>query len=126
MTDINVLNYKIDSFDEIKKIVKVTFDDGAWAQIRLTTPIPTNIQDLENQIKMYAPTVEHLEARTQEVDLSFITSNIGVDRTCARHQLNVQNSIPDEENYLSSEELLKVQITIAVQRTLAELAGATV
>ena len=125
--DINLLNYKIDSFDEKNKILRVTFEDDTWAQIRLSTPLPKTIEELENQIKMYAPTVEHLEAQTEILDLSFITSNIGVERTCERRSLAPtpidSRSTTDD---LDLAELYKTQITIAIQRTLAEMAGATV
>ena len=126
MSDISLLKYVISEFDEKNKTVKVTFGDGAWAQIRLSTPLPTNIQELENQIKMYAPPVEHLQAQSQEIDLSFITSNIGVERTCERHQLSKPQNSTNEEDYLSNDELLNIQITVAIQKTLAEMAGATV
>jgi hypothetical protein len=125
--DINLLNYKIDSFDEKNKIVRVTFEDDTWAQIRLSTPLPKTIEELENQIKMYAATVEHLQAQTEILDLSFITSNIGVERTCERRSLaptpiNPGNTTDD----VDLDELQRTQIIIAIQRTLAEMAGATV
>ena len=125
--DINLLNYKIDSFDEKNKIVRVTFEDDTWAQIRLSTPLPKTIEELENQIKMYAATVEHLQAQTEILDLSFITSNIGIERTCERRSLaptpiNPGNTTDD----VDLDELQKTQIIIAIQRTLAEMAGATV
>lgn len=127
MQDITKLNYKIDEFDIENKKVKITFDDGSWADITLTSPLPTNMEELENQIKVYAPTVEHLQAKIEESDLSFITSNIGIERTCDRRTLNTP--IPEAGtsiDNLDQEELYKVQMTIAVQRTLAEMAGATV
>jgi hypothetical protein len=125
--DINLLNYKIDSFDEKNKILRVTFEDDTWAQIRLSTPLPKTIEELENQIKMYAATVEHLQAQTEILDLSFITSNIGVERTCERRSLaptpiNPGNTTDD----VDLDELQRTQIIIAIQRTLAEMAGATV
>ena len=127
MNDITQLKYKIDSFDEANKLVRVTFDDGSWAQIRLSTPLPKTIEDLENQIKKYATPVEHLEAQADTSDLSFITSNVGVQRTCERKSLN--EGIPEHRaaaDNLDLEELYKVQMTIAIQRTLAEMSGATV
>ena len=127
MNDITQLKYKIDSFDEVNKIVRVSFEDGQWAQVRLSTPLPTTIQELENQIKMYAPTVEHLQAQSSNANLSFITSNIGVDRTCERKSLNPNSpGVPAPADNLDPEELYRVQMTIAIQRTLAEMAGATV
>lgn len=127
MSDISLLKYVISEFDEKNKTVKVTFGDGAWAQIRLSTPLPTNIQELENQIKMYAPPVEHLQAQTEISDLSFITSNIGVERTCERKTMNVATpGVPQSSDNLDQEQLYRVQMTIAIQRTLAEMAGATV
>lgn len=127
MSDITLLNYKIEDFDEQNKIVKVTFEDGSWAQIRLSSPLPNNIEELENLIKHYAPTVEHLQAQSEEKDLSYINNAIGEQRTCQRRTQNqntpVVSSVTDN---MDSEELYRVQTSIAIQRVLAEMAGATV
>ena len=129
--DANVLNYKIDSFDEIKKIVKVTFDDGAWAQIQLISPYPTNLQELENQIKMYAPSVEHLESRTHTANLDFISNNIGTNNSCERRYERsstqpTQNELAAAADGLDIQELQRTLLRAAIERTIAGMVEATV
>jgi hypothetical protein len=130
MNDVFILQYKIEEFNKENKTLKVTFGDGTWAFIRLTSPLPESLTELEEVIKKYAPTVEHMKAQSvTDADLSFIEESIGKQQVCERFT-NVQ-PVPDQNqnstiDNFDSAELYKVQITVAIQRTLAEMAGATV
>lgn len=130
MNDVFILQYKIEEFNKENKTLKVTFGDNTWAFIRLTSPLPKSLTELEEVIKKYAPTVEHMQAQAiTDVDLSFIEESIGKQQVCQRFT-NIQ-PVPDENqnatiDNFDAEELYKVKITVAIQRTLAEMAGATV
>jgi hypothetical protein len=130
MNDVFILQYKIEEFNKENKTLKVTFGDGTWAFIRLASPLPESLAELQEIIKKYAPTVEHMQAQTvTDIDLSFIEESIGKQQVCERFT-NIQ-PVPDQNqnstiDNFDSAELYKVQITVAIQRTLAEMAGATV
>jgi hypothetical protein len=128
MNDVFILQYKIEEFNKENKTLKVTFGDGTWAFIRLTSPLPESLSDLQEIIKKYAPTVEHMQAQAvTDIDLSFIEESLGKEQSCERFT-NVQ-PIPNQNSTIDnfdSAELYRVQITVAIQRTLAEMAGATV
>lgn len=80
--------YKITKFDNENKTIVVTFDDGHWAEIRLTNPVPPTIEDLEKIIKQYTAPVEVIEAQlAPSADLSYIDSLIGVERSAERFSL---------------------------------------
>lgn len=82
------LTYTITKFDVENKILVVSFDDGGWAEIRLVTPLPKNIEELEKLIAQFSAPVEAIEAQQNpDADLSYIDSVIGVQRTCPRMSL---------------------------------------
>lgn len=92
-------NYKITRFDDVNKIIDVAYDDGGFAQIRLTKPLPKTFEDLENIIKQYTAPVEAIEARQNpDSDLSFIAPAVGVDKIASRFSLKAlkapQNTAP--------------------------------
>lgn len=77
--------YKITKFDNENKLIVVVFDDGNWAEIRLTNPLPATVEDLEKIINKYTAPVEVIEARlAPSADLSYIESLIDVERTAER------------------------------------------
>ena len=81
--------YTITKFDEQNKLVVVTFDDGAWAELRLTNPLPKDIISLEDQIKRFTAPKEAIEAQLNpDADLSYINSLVGVEKECERFSLN--------------------------------------
>lgn len=81
--------YTITKFDEENKLVVVTFEDGAWAELRLTNPLPKDTIELEDIIKKFTAPKEAIEARlTPDADLSYINSLVGVEKECDRMILN--------------------------------------
>lgn len=82
------LKYKITKFDSENKVVVVTFEDGGWAELRLTNPLPKNVDELETIIRQFAAPVEAIEARTNpDTDISYIYDLVDVERTTTRHTL---------------------------------------
>lgn len=82
------LEYTITKFDKDINTVVVAFADGAWAEIRLSNPLPKDITELENIIKQFAPSKEAIESRTNpDADLSYIDQFISVPRSCPRLSL---------------------------------------
>lgn len=95
------LNYTITKFDNETKSLVVTFDDGAWAEIRLATPLPNNLDELEKIIAQFSAPKEVVEAQqATDIDLSYIDSVIGVARTCPRLSL-----LPKESPEIESSEI---------------------
>lgn len=87
------LKYTITKFDEEHKLVVVTFDDGGWAEIRLTNPLPKNIDELEDMIKRFAAPVEAIEALTSpDADLAYIAPLVGSERTTSRLRLRPEQT----------------------------------
>jgi len=83
------LEYTIQSFDAVNKVVTVNFDDGGWAEIRLMNPLPKNKTELEDKIKRFTRPVEVVEAQTNpDADLNYISSLVGVPQTCTRFRMN--------------------------------------
>lgn len=77
--------YTITKFDAENKLVVVTFDDGNWAELRLTNPLPKDITELEAQIKRFTAPKEAIEARlAPDADLSYIESLVGIEKECER------------------------------------------
>lgn len=92
----NELKYTITSFDNELKLLEVKFDDGSWAQIRLTTPLPKTLIELEEIIKQFSAPVEAIEAQVSpDADLSYISNIIGVERVCERQRLSQPATIVD-------------------------------
>lgn len=88
------LKYTITKFDDVNKLVTVTFDDGGWAEIRLTNPLPKNIEDLENIIKQFSAPIEAIEAQNNpDTDLSYIQDQVGIEKITTRNRLT-----QDQEN----------------------------
>lgn len=80
--------YKITKFDNVNKVIVVTFADGHWAEIRLTNPLPANTDELDKIIQRYAAPVEVIEAQqAPSADLSYINGLIYVERTAQRFSL---------------------------------------
>lgn len=114
------LKYKITKFDEVEKLVDVVFEDGQWAQIRLVTPLPKNLTELENIIKTFASPVEFIEAKQDtETDLSFITPMIGVTNTCERFSIR-ENALQDLQEASASSMTNNVQLETAIRSVLVE------
>lgn len=92
----NELKYRITSFDKELKLLEVKFDDGSWAQIRLTTPLPKTLIELEEIIKQFSAPVEAIEAQVNpDADLSYISNIVGVERVCERQRLSQPATIVD-------------------------------
>lgn len=93
------LQYTITKFDNTKKLITVSFSDGAWAEIQLTNPLPKNITELENIIKQYSAPVEAIEI--SDTDLSYINSLLNIEKTTTRFSLtpnnNEQSDVVDPE-----------------------------
>jgi hypothetical protein len=117
------LKYTITKFDNQTKTVTVTFEDGSWAEIRLSNPLPKNIDELEAIIRQYAAPVEAIEAQTMpDFDISYIEQLVGNERTTTRFQLNP----PQEDTEPSSgldpavEENMKMWEEITFQKKVGE------
>lgn len=76
--------YKITQFDATNKLLTVEFSDGGWAQIHLVNPMPTTAEQIDDIVRHYVAPVEVIEARNTDVDLSFISALVGVQREAAR------------------------------------------
>lgn len=82
------LTYTITSFDPVNKELRVEFEDGNWAGIRLTSPLPKDSLELEAIIKQFAAPIEAMEARlTPDADLTYIASMLNTPRHCERYSL---------------------------------------
>lgn len=92
----STFKYTITKFDEENKIVVVTFDDGSWAELRLTNPLPKDIESLEEQIKRFTSPKEAIEARTNpDADLSYVSSLVGIEKECSRFEISPKQNIQD-------------------------------
>lgn len=94
----NELIYKITQFDEENKVLSVVFEDGAWANITLVTPLPETPEAVDEIVKRFAAPVEHLEAKQSSVSLAYLTAMVGVPRTTQRFSLTgrVNTKTPEE------------------------------
>lgn len=94
------LKYTITKFDNENKSLVVTFENEGWAELRLTKPLPKNINELEALIKQFAAPIEAIEAQTNpDVDLSYINDLLGAERVTQRFQLN-PSSLNNQNNTL--------------------------
>lgn len=80
----NTLIYTITAFDVVNKVLSVSFDDGSWARITLASPLPSSFDQVDSIVKQYASAVEHVQAKVEGTDLSFITNAIGIPRETLR------------------------------------------
>lgn len=116
----NELKYTITKFDEAEKLVDVLFEDGQWAQIRLITPLPQNIEELEKIIKTFAAPLEFLEAKKDtESDLSYINNCIGQERTCTRFSIR-ETGLQDLQEASSTSAVNDIQLQSAIRSVLLE------
>lgn len=80
--------YKITKFDNENKIITVVFEDGGWAEIRLTNPLPASIEELEKIISTYTAPKELIEAQqAPSADLSYIEPWVEIERVAERFSL---------------------------------------
>jgi hypothetical protein len=80
--------YKITKFDNVNKIITVVFEDGGWAEIILTNPLPPNIEALEKIISTYTAPKELIEAQqAPSADLSYIEPWVEIERVAERFSL---------------------------------------
>lgn len=98
MIDVENFKYTITRFDEEHRIIVVSFDDGGWADIRLNAPLPKNMDELESVIRNFTPSYEHMQAIQSTEDLSFISSNVGMERTAARLKITAPQTITTENS----------------------------
>lgn len=91
----STVKYTITKFDKDLKLITVVFEDGGWADIGLTNPLPKNISELENIIKKFTAPKEAIEAQLNpDADLSYIDSIIGIQKECNRLELNSTTPTP--------------------------------
>lgn len=77
--------YKITKFDNENKTIVVAFDDGHWAEIRLTNPLPANLDELAKVVRQYTAPKEAIEAQiAPTADLTYIEPLIDVELTAER------------------------------------------
>lgn len=119
----SLLKYKITKFDNQLKIVDVSFDDGTWAQLRLSNPLPKNQQDLEMLIKDYAAPIEAIQAQqSPDADLSYIENLVDKEFETTRKSLfnpEVTMNI-DEETLANSQMWEEIQFKKQVGKVLVE------
>lgn len=102
------LKYTITKFDNENKVLIVTFENEGWAELRLTNPLPKNIEELEKLIKQFAAPIEAVEAQTNpDVDLSYIDSLVGANQITSRFQL-IQPKEPEQTIDPETDAALKV------------------
>lgn len=119
----SLLKYKITKFDNQLKIVDVSFDDGTWAQLRLSNPLPKNQQDLEMLIKDYAAPIEAIQAQqSPDADLSYIENLVDKEFETTRKSLfNPEVTINiDEETLANSQMWEEIQFKKQVGKVLVE------
>jgi hypothetical protein len=121
----SLLKYKITKFDNQLKTLEVFFDDGTWASLRLTNPLPKNQQELEQIIKDYAPPIEAIEAqKSPDADLSYIQTLVGIECETTRKSLANLENIPldlDPEVIANSEMWEQIHFKKQVADVLVEL-----
>lgn len=101
--DLTNLKYTITKFDPTAKQLDVQFDDGSWAHIQLRTPLPTNQQELEDIIRQFAASVEVVEAKTADVDLSFVNNLVNTQQTTQRYSITNPTGKPDPNAPISGQ-----------------------
>lgn len=94
----STLTYTITEFDAEKKKVRVEFADGeGWADVQLSDPLPEDQAALELVISQYAPSMAVVDARSNTVvDMSYVSSLIGKEQTCARWQPGSNNAAQEQ------------------------------
>jgi hypothetical protein len=135
---LNQFKYTITKFDSENKIVVVTFDDGAWTEIRLVSPLPKDLNELEEIIKRFTPPVEALQAKIDTTDLSYIDPLVGKEATTNRLRMTPEPIAPKSEEeqameaqmkqFMEEQEtaLLTARITAIVEKILEDKNASTV
>lgn len=119
----SLLKYKITKFDTQLKIIDVSFDDGTWAQLRLSNPLPKNQQDLEMIIKDYAAPIEAIQAQqSPDADLSYIEDLVDKEFETTRKSLFAPAAVIDidEEALAESQMWEELQFKKQVGKVLVE------
>ena len=119
----SLLKYKITKFDTQLKMIDVSFDDGTWAQLRLSNPLPKNQQDLENLIRDYAAPIEAIQAQQNpDADLSYIENLVDKEFETTRKSLSAPKAVMniDEEALAESEMWEELQFKKQVGKVLVE------
>ena len=88
------LVYKIIAWNAETKTLDVQFEDHGWARVQLRVPLPKNMEELEAEIIKWAPSIEMIDAMTDETDLSYIDQHIGKLQSAERYTFQVMTS-PD-------------------------------
>lgn len=118
------LEYTITKFDTGTKVLDVDFNDGSWARIQLSTPLPKNQTELENIIRDFAPSVEVIQAQTEpDADISFIETLVGNKYSTARKKLTTteEQQVVDEETEANALHWEQVQFKKQIADVLIEL-----
>lgn len=93
----SLITYKITKFDIENKVLDVVFEDGGWAQITLSTPLPTTVDALDEIIKRFTAPIEHIEAKMSSVSLDYINALVGIPRTTTRFSITGRSTPKTEE-----------------------------
>lgn len=93
----SLITYKITKFDPENKVLDVVFEDGGWAQITLSTPLPTTVDALDEIIKRFTAPIEHIEAKMSSVSLDYINALVGIPRTTTRFSITGRSTPKTEE-----------------------------
>ena len=119
----NTFKYTITKFDADNKIVVVTFENGKWAEIRLTTPLPTTVEQLEAIIKRFTDPIEYMHALVSDVDLSYIDALVGQERESNRYseRLNMDATASFEADMQEIDDLEESRLKVLIKETVAEL-----
>jgi len=84
MSDLKVFEYQITEFNEEEKVLKVQFNDGAWAQIPLMMPFPDTPEKIDAIVRTWTLPLELMEAKAAKADLSFVKDMVGKTRRAER------------------------------------------
>lgn len=98
----SLITYKITKFDIENKVLDVVFEDGGWAQITLSTPLPTTVDALDEIIKRFTAPIEHIEAKMSSVSLDYINALVGIPRTTTRFSITGR-STPKTEGEVAAD-----------------------
>lgn len=110
----SLITYKITKFDIENKVLDVVFEDGGWAQITLSTPLPTTVDALDEIIKRFTAPIEHIEAKMSSVSLDYINALVGIPRTTTRFSITGR-STPKTEEEVAADQAVSDAVALDIE-----------
>ena len=105
--DANTVSFTITNFDENRKLLSVTFENGSTASIQLMPPFPQTQEEIENVVKQFTPPTEVVHALNANTDLSFVSDLINQTITTTRFSISraKANAVPTINNTVQANTL---------------------